>query len=134
MFVFDSNGDTIVENHLALNFDDIEDARGNSWETFDQDENSALTVDSDNVGGADRIGRYLIDAPRFMVYNDVGIFTITKQTIGYSDTNAGGDDNGNVTARFTFSHPIDLLDDNDSAPGIQRSAMRQTLDAAQVGD
>ena len=117
-FVFDSDGDTITENHLALNFDDIEDARGNSWATFDRDENSAPTIDTDgdlangvNSDGYDRFGRYLVDAPRFMMYNDVGIFTITKQTIGYSDATgsaATGDDDGEVTLRFTFSHPIDI--------------------------
>ena len=133
-FVFDSDGDTLTENHLALNWDDIEDTRGNSWTTFDRDENSALTVDSDADATNDRFGRYLVDAPRFMLYNDVGIFTITKQTIGYSDAAATptGDDDGNVTALFSFSHPIDLLDDNDGLGG--RSAFRQALDAAQVGD
>lgn len=136
-FVFDSDGDTLTENHLALNFDDIEDVRGNSWATFDRDDNSALTVDSDNDTVNDRFGRYLVDAPRFMVYNDVGIFTITKQTIGYSDTDVvpNGDDDGIVTVRFSFSHPIDLLDDNDSITlGDQRSDLRIALDAAQVGD
>jgi len=134
-FVFDSDGDTLTENHLALNFDDIEDVRGNSWATFDRDDNSALTVDSDNDTVNDRIGRYLVDAPRFMVYNDVGIFTITKQTIGYSDAGVDGDDDGIVTVRFSFSHPIDVLDDNDSVtPGDQRSDLRVALDDAQVGD
>ncbi|MBU3004179.1 carboxypeptidase-like regulatory domain-containing protein [Paraglaciecola arctica] len=127
-FEFDSDGDSIVENHLALNFDDIEDTRGNSWATFDRDESfTALgdTVDSDNDSTDDRQGRYLVDAPRFMVYNDVGIFTITKQTLGYSDTSAplDGDDDGVVTLRFTFSHPIDL---DGTAQGL-------ALDAAAVG-
>lgn len=121
-YEFDSDGDSIVENHLALNFDDIEDARGNSWATFDRDENSAFTVDSDNDTVDDRIGRYLVDAPRFMVYNDVGIFTITKQTLGYADAGVDGDDDGEVTLRFTFSHPIDL----------DGTAMGLALDAAAV--
>ena len=122
-FEFDSDGDSIVENHLALNFDDIEDTRGNSWATFDRDVNSALTVDSDNDTVNDRQGRYLVDAPRFMVYNDVGIFTITKQTLGYSDAGVDGDDDGVVTLRFTFSHPIDL---DGTAQGL-------ALDAAAIG-
>ncbi|MBU2925425.1 carboxypeptidase-like regulatory domain-containing protein [Colwellia sp. 1_MG-2023] len=136
-FVFDSDGDTTTENHLALNWDDIEDTRGNSWSTFDRDENSALTVDSDADLTNDRFGRYLVDAPRFMLYNDVGIFTITKQTIGYSDAAAtpAGDDDGVVTVRFSFSHPIDLADDNDSTTaGDQRSDIRHALDDAQAGD
>ena len=125
-FEFDSDGDSIVENHLALNFDDIEDTQGNSWGTFDRDESfTALgfTVDSDNDATDDRQGRYLVDAPRFMVYNDVGIFTITKQTLGYSDAGVDGDDDGVVTLRFTFSHPIDL---DGTAQGL-------SLDAAAVG-
>ncbi|MDO6505992.1 carboxypeptidase-like regulatory domain-containing protein [Colwellia sp. 4_MG-2023] len=125
IFLFDSNGDNDAENHVALNFDDIEDVQGNSWATFDRDENSALTVDSDADSTNDRFGRYLVDAPRFMVYNDVGIFTITKQTIGYSDANAtpAGDDDGIVTLRFTFSHPIDL----------DGTAMGNALDAVAIG-
>ena len=134
VFVFDSDGDTLTENHLALNWDDIEDSRGNSWATFDREVNSGLTVDSDADLTNDRFGRYLVDAPRFMLYNDVGIFTITKQTIGYSDATStpAGDDDGNVTALFSFSHPIDLLDDNDGLGG--RSPFRVALDGAQVGD
>jgi hypothetical protein len=137
-FVFDSDGDGLTENHLALNFDDIEDVRGNSWATFDRDESFttlANTVSTDNIDADyERQGRYLVDAPRFMVYNDVGIFTITKQTIGYSDATStpAGDDDGNVTALFSFSHPIDLLDDNDGLGG--RSPFRVALDGAQVGD
>jgi hypothetical protein len=136
VFLFDSDGDTVAENHLALNFDVIKDARGNSWETFDRDENPAFTVDAVAGGGDDRIGRYLVDAPRFMLHNDVGIFTITKQTLGYDDdVSPGTDDDGVVTVRFTFSHPIDLLDDNDSVNvGDQRSAFRLLLDGAQVAD
>jgi hypothetical protein len=125
VFVFDSNGDTATENHLALNWDDIEDSEGNDWATFDRDVNGALTVDSDADTTNDRFGRYLVDAPRFMLYNDVGIFTITKQTIGYSDAtaSAAGDDDGLVTVRFTFSHPIDL----------DGTAMGNALDAAAIG-
>ena len=137
VFLFDSNGDATTENHLALNWDDIEDSRGNSWATFDRDENATPTVDTDGIAGADRFGRYLVDAPRFMLYNDVGIFTITKQTIGYLDGDLpiDGDDDGIVTVRFSFSHPIDLLDDNDPiAVGDQRSALRVALDDAQPGD
>ena len=116
IYDFDSNGDGDTENHVALTFDTIADANGNSWSTFDIDLSAAAlgnTVDSDNDTVADRQGRYLVNAPRFMLYNDVGPFEVTNARFIFEDDDGVAvftDTDGSVTFTITFSHPLDLQD------------------------
>ncbi|MEP1447565.1 MAG: carboxypeptidase-like regulatory domain-containing protein [Paraglaciecola sp.] len=92
-FLWEEDGNNLeLESHASLNWDEIPDANGNAWASFD----------FDTVGAT----RYAVQAPRFYAYNDVGAFTVTYAYAGLA-AGAGPDADG-FTASITFSHPLDF--------------------------
>ena len=117
-FFFNDDADATLEQHVAVSWDNLEDANGNVWDTFDQDSNTVAEAAS---------ARYLVDAPRFLAYDDVGPFEVTNARFIMLDDDGVApftDTDGNVTFTITFSHPLDLRDVStdmggrlDGAPG-----------------
>lgn len=93
-FLYEEDGDTNEEEkHASIAWDNLNDANGNDWLTFDNDTDVAFA-------------RHEVNAPRFMMYDNVGTFTV-----GYSFFNLGAADT-NFNISITFTHPIDVTDGN----------------------
>lgn len=93
-FLYEEDGDASEEEkHASIAWDNLNDANGNNWLTFDNDTDAALA-------------RHEVNAPRFMMYDNVGTFTV-----GYSFFNLGAADT-NFNISITFTHPIDVTDGN----------------------
>lgn len=108
-FFFNDDADASLEQHTAVSWDNLADANGNVWDTFDEDSNNTAE-DAKDLDPLD--GRYLVDAPRFLAYDDVGPFEVTNARFIYIDEAGGGtgDTDGVVSFTISFSHPLDLRD------------------------
>lgn len=134
-FFFNDDADASSEQHMAVSWDNLADANGNIWDTFDRDSNTAAeaAMDADPLDG-----RYLVDAPRFLAYDDVGPFEVTNARFIYDDEGGAGDADGNVTFTITFSHPLDLRDTGTPMGGAMDGAgwngVDRSLDGTIPGD
>ena len=89
----DEVGSVAVENHASVAWDNIPDAHGNEWAFFDADLNASQ--------------RWAVEAPRFYIFDNVGPFSMSTTTSGYS-AGANGDTNGEVIVTVSFTHPLNL--------------------------
>ena len=110
MYDDDAAGDTGEEQHAILNWDEIEDANGNSWDQFNGgDADSGL--DGDYTSNNDiqvNYERWEVNAPMFVAVNELGNLSVSFDLDANSFTAGIGDTT--IVVEFTSTHALNLND------------------------
>ena len=85
--------------HARLDFSDVEDVLGNSWNDF-------------SIGNAADDNEFFFHQPDFAAIDETGEFRVT----GVDNNTTLGTDS--ISVRFSGTHPIDLTDWDDNSDGI----------------